>query len=295
MLFLTLINTIAMPVQIRKATKKKVKIRMAFEGPAGSGKTMSALLTAKGLCGSFDKVVVIDTENRSAELYSDIGDYSVIELTAPFTPERFIECIKACEDAEFEVIIIDSASAEWIGKGGILDIHGAMPGNSFTNWSKMGPRHQSFLDAMLQSKCHVMCNLRTKTEYVLVEKNGKQVPEKVGMKAETRDNLDYEMTVVFTMDIKNNCTTSKDRTNLFFNKPQFVPTEKTGELIKDWCETGAEPVNEVQEAIIKLQNCNSVDELSIFKSTLENSVVTNPEFKIAAVVRFNQVNKLKTA
>ncbi len=64
------------------------------------------------------------------------------------------------------------------------------------------PRHQSFIDAILQTPCHVICNLRTKVEYVLVEKNGKQVPEKVGMKSETRENLDYEMTVVFSLDIK---------------------------------------------------------------------------------------------
>jgi hypothetical protein len=229
-----------MSVQIRKATRRKVKIKLAFEGPAGSGKTMSALKVAKGLCGDWEKVVVIDTENRSADLYSHLGDYSVIELAPPFAPERFIEAIKAAYDAGFEVIIIDSASAEWIGKGGILDLHNNMPGNSFTNWGKLTPRHQAFIDAMLQTPCHVICNLRTKTEYVLVEKNGKQVPEKVGMKSETRENLDYEMTTVFTLDIKNNATASKDRTNLFFNKPQFIASEETGKAIAEWCESGAE-------------------------------------------------------
>lgn len=229
-----------MAIEIRKASRAKVRIKMAFEGSAGSGKTMSALLTAKGLCGDYEKVIVIDTENRSSELYSHLGGFSVIELTAPFSPERFIEAIKAAEKAGFEVIIIDSTSAEWIGKGGILDIHASMAGNSFTNWSKMTPRHQAFIDAILQSPCHIICNLRTKTEYVMVEKNGKQVPEKVGMKPETRDGVDYEMTVVFAMDIKNNATASKDRTLLFYNKPSFVASEETGKLIKDWCEQGVD-------------------------------------------------------
>jgi hypothetical protein len=279
-----------MAFQIRKASRKKVKMKMAFEGPAGSGKTTSALLTAKGLCGDLEKVVVIDTENRSSELYAHLGGFSVIEMVPPFTPERFIEAIKASEKAGFEVIIIDSASAEWVGKGGILDIHGAMTGNSFTNWSKLTPRHQTFIDAILQSESHIICNLRTKTDYVLVERNGKQVPEKVGMKAETRENLDYEMTIVFSLDIKNNANASKDRTNLFYNKPSFIPSEKTGEFIAEWCESGVSLDDEVKDAKAKLEMCDTIDDLSLLKETLSPEVVKNEEFKIAAIIRFNAIN-----
>jgi DNA polymerase III delta prime subunit len=281
-----------MAVQIRKASRKKVKMRMAFEGPAGSGKTTSALLVAKGLCGSLDKVIVIDTENRSSELYANLGDFSVIEMTPPFSPEKFIEAIKAAENADFEVIIIDSASAEWIGKGGILDIHGAMPGNSFTNWAKIGPRHQAFIDAMLQSTAHVICNLRTKTEYVLVEKNGKQVPEKVGMKSETRDNLDYEMTIVFTMDIKNNASTSKDRTNLFFNKPQFIPTEETGKLIAAWCEAGEDTWTEDIKAdwVRNLEACENQKQLVELYNKNKAEVDTNPMLQMMLANRRNMFN-----
>lgn len=279
-----------MAIQIRKASRKRVKIKMAFQGPAGSGKTYSSLLTAKGLCGNWEKVVIIDTENKSADLYVHLGDFSVIEMTPPFTPEKFIEAINEAEKAGFEVVIIDSASAEWIGKGGILDIHGAMTGNSFTNWSKLTPRHQAYIDAILQSKCHVICNLRTKTDYVLVEKNGRQVPEKVGMKAETRENLDYEMTIVFDMDIKNNATASKDRTGLFFGKPQFIPGESTGESILKWCESGEEAKDELKEAIAGLEKCDSVESLKEYKKTLPIHIITNQQFQDAGLMRFNAIN-----
>jgi hypothetical protein len=282
-----------MAIQIRKASRRKVKIKMAFQGPAGSGKTMSALLTAFGLCGDWEKVIVIDTENRSSELYAHLGDFSVIEMTPPFTPEKFIEAISEAVKAGFEVVIIDSASAEWIGKGGILDIHGAMTGNSFTNWSKVTPRHQTFIDAILQSNCHVICNLRTKTDYVLVEKNGRQVPEKVGMKAETRENLDFEMTIVFDMDIKNNANTSKDRTGLFFGKPQFIPNQSTGQLILNWCETGEEVKDELKEAIAGLEKCDTVESLTTFKKTLPDHVATNQQFKDAGLKKYNALQKEK--
>jgi hypothetical protein len=278
-----------MAIQIRRATRQKVKIKMAFEGASGSGKTTSALLTAKGLCGNMEKVIVLDTENRSSELYCHLGEFSVIEMLPPFTPESFIEAINEAYKAGFEVIIIDSASAEWVGVGGVLEMHAVMAGNSFTNWNKLTPRHQNFVNAILNTDCHFICNLRTKTDYVLVEKNGKQVPEKVGMKPETRENLDYEMTVVFSLDQKNNAIASKDRTNLFFNKPQFIPSEKTGEMIKDWCESGIDSKQEVTEAIAKLAKCDNVDDLSLLRETLPSYVIDDAEFKKAGIKRYNEV------
>lgn len=280
-----------MSFQIRRASRKQVKIKMGFQGPAGSGKTTSALKTAKGLCGDWEKVIVIDTENRSSELYADLGPFSVIELTPPFSPERFIEAIQAAAKAGFEVIIIDSASAEWVGKGGVLEIKDSMAGNSFTNWSKLTPRHQAFIDAILQTPCHFICNLRTKTDYVLVEKNGKQVPEKVGMKAETRENLDYELTIVLDLDMKNNATASKDRTRLFSGKPQFIATEQTGELIKNWCEQGEEISHEWHEGI---EACSTHKELVEFYQKHKAEVDVNPMLQQLISNRRNKINREKS-
>jgi len=228
---------------IRKASRHQVKIKLGFAGPAGSGKTMSSLLTAYGLCNDWNKILLIDTENGSGELYSNLGEYNVITLTPPFTPESYIEAIKDAEAAGMEVIIVDSVSHEWEGKGGILETHSNMTGNIFTNWGKVTPRHNKFVEAILQSKCHVICTLRTKTDYVLVEKNGKQVPEKVGLKAITREGWEYDLTVVFDLDMKQQATTSKDRTNMFMNKPQFLPSAETGKQILKWCQTGIEATN----------------------------------------------------
>src|SRR5688572_1026121 len=107
-------------MELRKSNRKKSKIRLALQGPSGSGKTFSALLIAFGLCGSWNKIAVIDSENHSSELYSHLGGFSVIDLKAPFTPERYMEAIKLCEISGIEVIIIDSISHEWESEGGIL-------------------------------------------------------------------------------------------------------------------------------------------------------------------------------
>lgn len=108
-----------------------------------------------------------------------------------------------------QVIILDSLSHEWEGGGGILDTHSKMAGNSFTNWAKVTPRHNALIECILQSPMHIIATLRTKQDYILTDKNGKQVPEKVGLRAIQRDGTDYEFTLVFDIDIKHQAVSSK--------------------------------------------------------------------------------------
>ncbi len=250
-------------MQLQTASRKKAKIKMALQGPSGSGKTKSALLIAFGLCGSWEKIGVIDTENRSADLYADLGPYNVLPLSPPFSPERYIEAIGVCLKAEMQVIIVDSISHEWEGIGGILETHSGMLGNSFTNWSKLTPRHNAFVQTLLQADVHIIGNIRTKQEYVLSEKNGKQIPEKLGMKGITREGMDYEFTVVLDLDITLHAKVSKDRTQLFHGKPDFIPTVDTGAIILKWCSqgTGSYPVTSQEEVIQAIQACSTNEEL----------------------------------
>jgi len=229
---------------LRKATRQKAKIRLGLSAVSGGGKTYSAILIAKGLAkGDLSKVALIDTENGSGDLYSNLGDYNVFTLEAPYTPERYIKAIKECEEAGMEVIIIDSITHEWNGEGGILQIHGAMTGNSFTNWAVLTPRHEKFKQSILMSKCHVITTVRRKQDYVMeLNDKGKQAPVKVGLKEETREGFEYELTVNIELDQKHNATSTKDRTGLFQDQPSFIPSEETGKLILDWCENVVEPV-----------------------------------------------------
>ena len=167
-------------MELRKAERKQAKIKMGLQGPSGSGKTMSALLIAYGMTGDWNKIAVIDTENHSSDLYAHLGDFQVLALSQPFSPENYSKAITVCEEAGIEVIIIDSISHEWEGKGGILDIHGAMIGNSFTNWAKVTPRHNSFVQKILQSPCHVIATIRLKTGLCTFRKAGEDDSRKGG-------------------------------------------------------------------------------------------------------------------
>ena len=154
-----------------------------------------------------------------------------------------------------EVIIIDSISLCW---DNLLEYHANLQGNSFTNWQKITPRINAFMQKILQSNRHIICTMRCKQDYVLNEKNGKMVPEKVGLKAVMRDGIDYEFTIVFDINMKHQCVTSKDRTNLFVGQPDFTITSQTGEKISDWCNDGVS----MQTIKQQIKDCQTLEELT---------------------------------
>jgi hypothetical protein len=270
-------------MQLRKSERRQAKIKMALQGSAGSGKTMSSLLLAKGLTNNnLSKVAIIDSENGSADLYAHIGDYNVIRITPPFTPEKYIEAIDICLDAKMEVIILDSISQVW---DELIDFHSKLPGNSFTNWNKVTPRQKAFINKILQADAHIIATMRTKQDYVLNQKNGKYIPEKVGLKAVQRDGVDYEFTLVFEIDIKHFAIASKDRTGLFNNSPDFKISEATGRLILDWCQQGLSIKNAKKE----IAECTTVEGLrhlyqkySALKKEL-NDIILNRKQEIETV------------
>ena len=218
-----------------KAERKKGKLRLAIAGPAGAGKTYSALLIAFGLGG---KIALIDTERGSGELYDHLGAYDACGIEAPFEPKKYIEAIKAAEELGYGTIVIDSLSHAWVGQGGLLDVHGHIAdktGNSWAAWRQVTPKHNELVDAMLQSKCHIIATMRSKMEYAQVEENGKKHVKKLGMGPIQRDGMEYEFTVFMDLDHNHTATATKDRTTLFDGR-YFVPTMETGKLLLAWLE-----------------------------------------------------------
>ena len=289
---------------LRKATRQKAKIRLGLSAVSGGGKTYSALLIAYGLCGDWDKIAVIDTENNSADLYEHLGNYNVLPLNAPYAPENYIKAVKECEDAGMQVIIIDSITHEWDGKGGCLQIQEQL-GGRYQDWAKVTPRHQAFIDAILQSKCHVITTVRRKQDYEMgINEKGKAAPIKVGLKEVTREGFEYELTANLEIDTRHNATASKDRTGLFEGQPSFIPSIETGKMILDWCENGvdreameAEQKKQAEEAakieaekqaialnifIKKIESCKTVPDLVEVKKTIPKWVLETPEFIKAA-------------
>lgn len=247
-------------MQFQKAQRHKAKLRLAITGPSGSGKTWGALLIGKGIGG---KMAVIDTERGSASLYSNMADFDVLELSPPYTPERFIEAVQAAERAGYDVLVIDSASHEWNGVGGCLELvdkvaSAKFKGNSWSAWNEVTPRHRAFLDALLRSNMHVIATMRSKTETAQTEENGRKKVVKLGMKSEQRDGVEYEFTTVLDLTHEGHfALASKDRTGLFNGDPQPLSIE-TGQALLAWLENGDErSLTAAEFAINALKACET--------------------------------------
>lgn len=229
-------------MEIRKAERRKAKLRLGIAAPSGAGKTYSSLLMAFGLGG---KVGLIDTEHGSGDLYAHLGEYDIIGIEAPYSVSKYTQAIKAFEDAGYATIIIDSLSHAWSGDGGLLDKQGKLADrgtNSFAAWRTITPEHNNLVDAMLRSPCHIIATMRAKQEYVLeTNDKGKQQPKKVGMAPVQREGMEYEFTVMLDVDMNHIASASKDRTSLFDGR-FFKISEETGKELLQWLETGKEPL-----------------------------------------------------
>jgi hypothetical protein len=229
----------------RKAEKIIKKARIGLCGVAGSGKTLSALRIAQGLCapnGSSSRIALVDTENNSSVLYADRIGFDVLNLEPPFEVEKYIKAIRMAEDAGYSVLILDSISHAWAGEGGILDTQGKLADsgmNSFTAWRKLTPQHNALVEAMLRSRLHLVATMRAKMDYV-VEQNekGKSVPRKVGLAPVQREGMDYEFDIVFDLDLNHNAIASKDRSSLFDGKILTRPDDNVGRVILGWLNRG---------------------------------------------------------
>lgn len=230
-----------MGIEIRKAIRQRVWLKIGITGPSGSGKTFGAIPLALGLA-SHGKVCVIDTENESASLYADKWAYDVICLHAPFTTTKYAAALDAILQGGYDVAIIDSLTHEWAASGGILDAKtskDARGGNSFANWGEMKQLHDYFMERMLQSPIHVIATLRSKMDYVLEsDEKGKQVPRKIGLAPISQSETEYEFSLLFDIDRNTHLAiASKDRTSLFEGRSLHLD-EAVGKELRAWLDSG---------------------------------------------------------
>lgn len=225
-------------LQFQRAVKKALKARIALEGVSGGGKTYSALAIASTLGKT---TALIDTEHKSASLYADLFEFDTLNLDR-YSPDILIEALAAA--ADHDTVIVDSFSHWWMGTDGMLEqvdraARRSGGGNSFAGWKEMRPHERRMIDALLAFPGHVIVTLRTKTEWVIEENDrGKKVPRKIGLKAEQREGLEYEFTLVGQLDHENNLVVTKSRCPLLAGAVVNRPGEDFARTLLDWLDAG---------------------------------------------------------
>lgn len=223
------------------ATKFDSFLRLALAGPAGSGKTFTALTLATRIAEHMSKpIALLDTEHRSASKYADLFSFDTQEITA-FHPKAFLDAIHEAEQGGYGILILDSLSHAWNGTGGLLDLVDQIAkrkygGNSFSAWKGATPWHNALIDAIIGAQLHIIATMRSKMDYVVDkdEKSGKATPRKVGLAPIQRDGMEYEFDVFAELDLDHTLIVQKSRCPQLADQVIAKPDGHVADILLAW-------------------------------------------------------------
>lgn len=220
-------------------------LRLALVGPSGSGKTYSALSIATEL--GYEKIGILDTEARSARRYAKSFSRRFLSMELDrFSPADYIAALQAAHQAGIEVLVVDSLSHAWMGRGGILEMVDAsakrQQGNSFAGWRTATPEHNRLVEMLVHAPFHLIVCMRVKQEWVVEkdEKTGKTVPKKIGLAPVQREGLEYEFDVVGDLNQEHELLISKSRCPALADAVVLKPGKDFALALRAWLD-GAEP------------------------------------------------------
>lgn len=237
--------------QVQEAKREQLYTKLALMGPSGAGKSYSALRLATGMIdelkkrnmleGTNGKILYANTEGPRGRYYASDFKYDIVDLAPPYNPELFTDLINYAVSSKYTVLIIDSASAEWEGKGGCLELQ-QQYGGTYQSWGKVSPRHQKFTDAMAISPIHIISCTRSKDQYeVDKDDRGKVSVKKLGVGARQRDGFEYDFTCTFLIDRDSHMAKcEKDNTHIFERLGNTILDETHGAQIIDWANSSDE-------------------------------------------------------
>ena len=232
--------------QVKKAVREKIFPKVALIAPSGGGKTYSALRLATGMAeeiqaetGGEAPILLANTEQKRGYYYADEFRYDIVDIEAPHEPEKYVDLIEFAVESGYKILILDSASHEWEGKGGCLELQ-QRAGGTYQAWSKITPRHTRFIQAIADSPLVIISTMRAKDQYeVGKDERGKTTVQKIGAGAKQREGFEYEFTCTFMLDVKTNTAeVEKDNTHLFESAGPKLLTEEDGKRIIKWANSG---------------------------------------------------------
>ena len=235
-----------MGFQVKKAKREKIYTKIALMAPSGGGKTYGSLRLATGMAQEIEKetgkkarILMANTEAKRGYYYANEFDYDIVDLDPPHNPEKYVELIDFAVKEGYDILIIDSSSHEWEGKGGCLELH-QQAGGTYQSWARVTPRHNKYINAIADSPIHIIATMRGKDQYEMnKDDKGKTTVQKLGIGAKQRDGFEYEFTCTFLIDQKTNTAeVQKDNTHIFDQEGPIILSEAHGVKLMQWANSG---------------------------------------------------------
>ena len=260
-----------MAFQVKKAKRETIFSKIAIIAPSGGGKTYGGLRLATGMAeeiknetGKDARILMGNTESKRGLYYANEFDYDIVDIDPPYNPEKFVELIEFAVSEGYDILIIDSSSHEWEGKGGCLELQ-QQAGGTYQAWSKVTPRHQKFINAIADSPIHIIATMRGKDQYEMSkDERGRASVQKLGVGAKQREGFEYEFTCTFLVDQKTNTAeVQKDNTHIFDSEGPTILTEAHGRKIIQWANAG-----EGYTPVVRKEEEEPVDDLKAVKAQI---------------------------
>lgn len=244
----------------RPAKRENTPLIVGLAGPTKSGKTYSAHLLARGLANG-GPITMINAEGAKGHQYADEFAYTAIDITRPYTPERYTEALRYALglDPKPAVVIVDSMSHMHDGPGGLLEYHDTeldrLAGESadrrtrdrynWTAWIKPKAAENTFIYTMLEADCHIIACFRAKPKLKIVRG---QEPIDLGLQPIAGERVAFE--TIFTLMLPPHSKGVPDLEQSEMRKPfdSLIPTgeplsEETGRKLAAWA-AGSAPAPE---------------------------------------------------
>lgn len=237
----------------KPAVRGQRKLKVGLIGPTGAGKTYTALSMARALAGPKGRVAFLDTENHSATLYVGQVDrwgqrfeFDHADLSDT-RPERYIDLVQEAERAQYDVVVIDSASHAWAAILDFVDSKSNDRGGKFgAGWRLATPRWRAFVEALVRCNVHLIVCARAKMQYVIDERNN---PQRVGMGAEMRAGFEYELDVIGEFIAPTRLEITKTRNSEIAGKVYDRPGKDLADELLAWSGKGLTVDEEMRQLL----------------------------------------------
>lgn len=315
----------AFKFNVVKAVRENIFVKIALMSPSGGGKSFSALRLATGMVnemaksgtlnGTNGKILFANTEGPRGRYYANEFAYDIVDLEPPYSPELFTELINYATEEKYSVLIIDSSSAEWEGRGGCLELQ-QQAGGKYQDWKFITPRHDKFIDTMAYSPIHIIATMKGKDQYeVDKDERGRVSVKKLGVGASQRNGFEFYFTTTFNIDRDSHMAKcEKDNTHIFEKSGSTILDESYGEKIIKWANSGeaenitakkfeeikdakpAESINELEETISKIGSlAKALVDTGVSKKQIADIVSSKFVVNGKPSANYNAINDVNTA